>query len=53
MLTAKLGNKLFDLNETTKNFKQLHAFFVNRNLRKDVEYSNCRLHTDDANMEKE
>lgn len=39
ILTAKLGNKLSGLNKTT-NFKWLHTFFINKDLRKDVEYSN-------------
>lgn len=38
MLTGKLGNKL--LNETTTNFKWLHVLFINKDLRKDVEYNN-------------
>jgi len=40
MLTAKLGNKLFNLNETTTKFKWLQTFFINKDLRKDVEYAN-------------
>lgn len=41
MLTGKLGKKL--LNETTTNFKWLHVLFINKDLRKDVEYNNVGL----------
>lgn len=38
MLIGKLGNKL--LNETKTHFGWLHALFINKDLRKDVEYNN-------------